>query len=543
MMGFFNSRWKYMLILIALCMLAAGLILRMVTNTVKLGSTSSELQYAGSLFKYKTAYVGDNSKVVNLISKLPFADLRKAVTLKTKAAPYGIDVQYDFSGAKIDLWQVGSTFHLNAAVLFALIDNVDMIAFYVEGTTGQKKFRYVRSELQREFDKDLREYAKDLVTFDAFLKDIAFRLYVFPGKYTPAMSSTPGIRIHAAYIGTAGKVRYTAQQGKMFTWDAATGKISDGAPEIEVPYGLQAYWSPLANHSGQVVKDKETAITVALLDEKDKVITEKQVRILYDGSLFFSVQPSSGITVGTEKQQQPQKPQSLEDAISKAVKSRAIGYAPGELATEGHILLEKVEKDGIIKAYTVSSYGAYGFENGIFTFVSGSGAIPTVMTFSRNEQGEYALLEYKEPTDGGGYIGSIKEMFPKHLWETVLDSGKYPSIRDQQEKQAALYLQSIGREAPIGPSHIERKLADINVEASNKLFSEYTKYNAELNTFPYWLGTKEQIEDGIRYIYETSQSKTEDGYDLIVFRKTTEDGSLIKEYRYKIIGSEPQLLE
>jgi len=45
------------------------------------------------------------------------------------------------------------------------------------------------------------------------------------------------------------------------------------------------------------------------------------------------------------------------------------------------------------------------------------------------------------------------------------------------------------------------------------------------------------VEDGIRYIYETLQSKTDDGYDLITFKKTKEDGTLIEERKYKIVGS------
>jgi len=42
------------------------------------------------------------------------------------------------------------------------------------------------------------------------------------------------------------------------------------------------------------------------------------------------------------------------------------------------------------------------------------------------------------------------------------------------------------------------------------------------------------VEDGIRYIYETLQSKTDDGYDLITFKKTKEDGTLIEERNTKL---------
>lgn len=230
------------------------------------------------------------------------------------------------------------------------------------------------------------------------------------------------------------------------------------------------------------------------------------------------------------------------EAVSHAIKARSASYGAGETATEGHIILDTEEGDGTVRVYTVASFGAFGFENGIFTKVSGSGSIPTVMTFSKNKDGEYSLLDYKEPMDGAHFTESTKSMFPKGLWEKVLSSNSYPILVKQQEKQAAEYLQSIGRNAQVSASNVEKRRVEINVEASNKLFAEFTKYNPFLNNCPYWIGTREQIENGVRYIYETSQSKTGDGYDLIVFIKTKEDGTIVEEHQYKIVGNQPQLL-
>jgi bla regulator protein BlaR1 len=134
-------------------------------------------------------------------------------------------------------------------------------------------------------------------------------------------------------------------------------------------------------------------------------------------------------------------------------------------------------------------------------------------------------------------------MFPKSLWNTIFNTDKYPELVKQKEEQASQYLKKIGREAKVSDGHVEKQLIKINVEASNKLLSEMTKYDAELNRFPYWIGTKELLLNGTRYIYETSQGKTEDGYDLITFKKTKADGTFVSEYQYKIIGSQPQLLQ
>lgn len=236
--------------------------------------------------------------------------------------------------------------------------------------------------------------------------------------------------------------------------------------------------------------------------------------------------------------------QSIEQAVSGAIKSRNQKlYYMGEVATEGHIILEVEEKDNIVKAYTISSFGYFGFENGIFTEVSGSGAIPTVMTFSKNANNEYSLLEYKEPIDGDDCLDSTKKMFPERLWNKVLagNDSAYSKLVKSQKSQAEEYLKKIGRTAEVSPNYVERKLPDINVTASNRLLSEMTKDDSFLNNCPYWLGSKERIENGVRIVYETSQSKSNDGYDLITFKKSKADGTVIEERTYKIVGSELEL--
>ncbi len=236
----------------------------------------------------------------------------------------------------------------------------------------------------------------------------------------------------------------------------------------------------------------------------------------------------------------------IEEAVSRAIENRnSQSYHQGEAFAEGHTVLEIDEKEKITTVYAVASCGWFGFENGIFTKISGCGVIPTVIKFTKNVNGEYSLLDYKEPLDGELYTKSIKEMFPERLWDSVFKTGGHSSeLVAQQEEQARRYLQSIGRDAEVRLSHVDKNLADIDVQASNKLFSEFTKYDAELNNFPYWLGTKEMLVNGVRYVYETSQSKTDDGCDLIIFRKTKkEDGTVVKEYLYKIVGSEPQLIK
>ena len=413
MKQFLKNKSRVILIGVLLLLTVLAIELQQAKSAKESASPSASIYNAEALYKYKTPYVGDNSKVVHLIDSLPYANLRKKVLLQTQAIPYGVTVDYDFSTTQKELQQIEANFRNNAIILFALIENVDEITFITRGTGQPPKYHYERSELQKNFAQDLRKYSENIPTLESLLKGL-------PNPAPPNLT------------------------------------------------------------------------------------------------------------------------QNIDAAVSQVIKAQGRSYKAGEVVTEGHIIMSTEENNGTVKAYTIASIGWFEFENNILTKTSGSGAIPTVITFAKNEKGEYSLIEYQEPEDGAYYITSLKKMFPLKLRAQVFAAQSvYADLARQQEAQAAEYLKSIGRDAKVCEAHVEKKLADIDVQASNKIFAELTKYDSFLNSCPYWLGTREQIEDGVRYIYETSQSKTSDGHDRITFRKLKEDKSVVKEQKYKIIGSEP----
>jgi len=262
------------------------------------------------------------------------------------------------------------------------------------------------------------------------------------------------------------------------------------------------------------------------------------------GNMDGNAQAQAQLHNDIQSQPQGGELKDIEDAVSRAILDQGKGYMRDEFEAEGHIILEIEQQRDKVKVYAIASIGYFGFENGIFTKVSGRGATPTVITLCRGTNGEFSLVDYINPEDGSGYGPSLKKMFPRRLLNKVKSAHeKYPELLRQQERQAKQYLKAIGRNAVVDGNHVEKKLANINVEASNKLFGEYAKYNAFINSCPYWLGTREIIEDGVRYIYMTSQGKTEDGHDLITFTKTTQEGRMVRQLKYKIVGSTPQLLE
>ena len=226
-------------------------------------------------------------------------------------------------------------------------------------------------------------------------------------------------------------------------------------------------------------------------------------------------------------------PTTIEKAVHMANISQVQAYFEGEFATEGHVILGVETNENITTVYAISSYGWFGFENGIFTSISGGARIPAVIVFSQNDQGEYVLLDYQEPEDGRGNWESIKKMFTAKFLNGISNKDSYDDeLSRQQEVQVTEYLRRIGRNAKINTGYVEKKLPDIDTEASNKLLEIMPDY------FPYWLGTIERVENGARYIYETSQNKTNAGRDLIVYTKKKENGRAVIIYKYKIIGSE-----
>lgn len=486
--------------------------------------------HVDTLIEFKNPYVGDASNVGNLISQLPYAEFRQGMSLQTENTPYGITAKYNFTSTDIDRNLIESNLHNNALVMFALIDNVDKIDFNLTIGSEKKRIQFSREQLQQNYDKDLREYATDRSDFEILLNSIGLKFQINPPKYTPAMSSTPGIRILAKYQESADEVRYSTPRGSFLSWH---GKVSQLGSSADLPYDSAVYWSPLEGSGNYVELDKTSSIPIHVsIYSNGAKVAEKQLLIHYDDVGFYTVEPGHDVLVG----------QTIDQAISQAVKDQG-HYRVGEVATEGHILLDTEVEDGITTVYTIASFGYFGFENGIFTKISGSGAIPTVITFKQNEYGQYIMLTYQEPMDGAGYLDSVKKMFPEKYWTDVFPEGnRYLELQQQQEEQASEYLKSIGRTATVQASHVDKELPSISIPASNTLFAKYTKYDSFLNTCPYWIGTKEEVENGERYIYETSQSKTEDGYDLVTFSKSQEDGTVVQEARYKIVGDEPQLI-
>lgn len=194
----------------------------------------------------------------------------------------------------------------------------------------------------------------------------------------------------------------------------------------------------------------------------------------------------------------------LDKAVSYAILAKNRGsYLAGECQGEGHCIMDSTTDGTSVIAYTLAMYGEYGFEDGNFVKVSGSGVIPTVIRFSRDGAGTYSMVNYQEPEDGEGYAASIRKMFPIGLQSQCLNisASRANKLQMQEQEYAAKYLKSIGRDAAIGNygdfDHPLLTSLGVSVEVSNMMCG-----NRELSHYPLWVGNLERIEDGIRYVYQ-----------------------------------------
>ncbi|MCC3376289.1 M56 family metallopeptidase [Cohnella sp. REN36] len=133
------------------------------------------------LLRYKTAYVGDNSRVVALIDLLPLPPglKRGTVELHTAEAPYGLTTHYrEDAGAAASERDAASRealFRRHAAVLFSLIGNVDrIVAIETVDDDAGRSYSYAvnRSEIEAIFGGDVRPQAADEAKLSAYVAEV-----------------------------------------------------------------------------------------------------------------------------------------------------------------------------------------------------------------------------------------------------------------------------------------------------------------------------------------------------------------------------------
>lgn len=227
----------------------------------------------------------------------------------------------------------------------------------------------------------------------------------------------------------------------------------------------------------------------------------------------------------------------LDEALTAYLAQEQDAYYEGEYFTASHTILSTQETGAGCEVFAVTSVSWYGFLNDHFVSVSGSGAIPCKLTFARAADGQLSLTEYWQPRDGSEYETSIREVFPAALQSKALHADRYyDQLKANQEAQAQVYLDRIGRQAEIGDyGDFTFPLATdqgMSVTVSNALLALEA-----LAPYPYYLGTEERVEDGVRWVYETAWEHDGNGNGTATYTKYSyDDGQIAQQMSFLVHG-------
>lgn len=252
-----------------------------------------------NLLEHRSRYIGDASNVSNLLNKLPYGRNKEGIELDTDSKPYGITINYrlnDIDASDQDVLEnVKPTLLDNALILFSLIENVDTVKFNILPANIAVEFE--RPKLQQYFDRDLWEYSGNRKEFEKFLLDIYCEIFIFPEKYSLAVSSVPGIQllvaVNAEYYDAVQSVNYSTESGTLLTKNVDTRQITDHGKTLNFTLGPGelVYWSPI----GMDESEREDLVTISVIDKKGDIIVSKHVKIEKGNDHIYTVKPSYDI--------------------------------------------------------------------------------------------------------------------------------------------------------------------------------------------------------------------------------------------------------
>ncbi|WP_368915076.1 DUF4825 domain-containing protein [Exiguobacterium acetylicum] len=106
------------------------------------------------LFEQQGTYLGDNSKVRDIVQQLPHGDHLKKMELSTKEKPYQLTLRYGgYTEGQVEQ-KSNRTAIYNATALFTLIPNVDQVNMTIEDAS----YHFTKQQLRDWYGKDFTAY-------------------------------------------------------------------------------------------------------------------------------------------------------------------------------------------------------------------------------------------------------------------------------------------------------------------------------------------------------------------------------------------------
>ncbi len=404
--------------------------------------------YAEKLWQYRTAYVGDNSAVGNMIGALAFPDgvAYENFELHTKEPPYGVTINLSTDTETRNYYTGASheaPFQLNACILFSLIENTEYITFSLDdGIYDPYSIQYTSDWARSIAEADPWEESETLEEFENLLVNVNGRVNAGPAsaqKETPPAQQA-GLTFWVKpdeppqVIGeTAAKVWLNSYMedvppvNRLADYKINKVTVISGTPKKGQTYAEMNYhYVVRLNYDITTASEEYLAAGDGISGKgtfKD-LFRELCVKDLSGGNFEIV---SAGTGGGEQEFADP-----LEEAVSKAIleRDRSAGQDSGFIC-ESHVTLaakagEPAENGGseTLTVYAIVLIQKFNYSGSGLTETGGS-HIPAAITFEVTEPGLYTLKEYWVPRDGSYYGPDIKEKFPREIWEDAFDTQKY----------------------------------------------------------------------------------------------------------------------
>ena len=113
-----------------------------------------------NIYEYKTKYVGDNSKVINILSNLKYPKEvnYNSVQILSEKEPYGILVKLNVNSDKIP---EKNDFLKNMAIMFALIENLSFVK-YEDVSNNKIIAEFNRDEIDNYLKAEVNKNTKEI---------------------------------------------------------------------------------------------------------------------------------------------------------------------------------------------------------------------------------------------------------------------------------------------------------------------------------------------------------------------------------------------
>ncbi len=202
----------------------------------------------------------------------------------------------------------------------------------------------------------------------------------------------------------------------------------------------------------------------------------------------------------------PAEDKAVGEAVSAWLDARP--YADAETLAAGHVLLGTQPTEDGLEAYVYYYHTGLCFENGVLTSGGVGGRGMGTFVLHKTASGGYTCAEVRLPKDGELYEASLSELMPASVLqkERIYAQALVDETDRQVKESAAAYLGSLGRDAEIVLKRRElpkrKLLTDVGVPltAAERIDRDYPA----LWNYPDFIGTRECVEDGMRWVYETN---------------------------------------